>query len=128
MWMPISGDLGYQASDLGDIMSPSGRVLNQHWHNGQLRVRIRGRRRTVWRLVLEAFAGRPINGGYRPWHLNGNLRDNRYANLVYKGTARRLVVAPRVAHCRKDHELTGDNLKTWGYGAKHRICVTCRDG
>lgn len=109
---------------MGDVTTPSGKVLKQRFSDGRLRVRIRGRWYTVWKLVLEAFAGGP-RPGYRPWHLNGNLLDNRYENLVYRGAPRTEARPPRVDHCRMGHELTGENVETWG---KNRICVKCRDG
>ena len=123
--MPIGSAPGYQASDAGDIMSPAGRILRQQWTDGRLRVRVRGKKRTVWVLILEAFYGKPINGGYRPWHVNGDLRDNRLENLVYTGAPRTESAPPRVDHCRMGHELTQENTEIWGSG--NRICIQCRD-
>lgn len=125
IWMPINSAPGYSASDMGDIMSPKGLLLRQQYSSGRLRVRIRGKRRTVWHLVLEAFAG--SGRGYRPKHLNGNPFDNRYENLVYTGRPRREAPPSSPETCRKGHELIGDNVELWGY-SRHRICVACRDG
>lgn len=125
MWLPFAEAPGYRISDQGDVMSPRGKILRQQYHDGRLRVWIQGKRYTVWRVVLETFAGKPVNGGYRPWHLNGDLFDNRYENLVYAGAPRR-EFRERVDHCRMDHELTKENTEVWGTG--HRICLKCRAG
>ena len=124
-WLPIPSIPGCQASSMGDILSPSGKLLKQRYSNGQMRVRVRGRWYTVWKLVLEAFAGIPVGPGYRPWHLNGDLFDNRYENLVYRGSPRTELPPPRIELCSRGHELTGDNVKTWG--KNNRICVKCDD-
>lgn len=125
IWMPINGQPGFHVSDMGVFVSPSGKLLKQRFADGRLRVRIRGRWFTVWKVVLEAFAGGP-RAGYRPRHLNDDLFDNRYENLVYAGAPRTEARPPRIDHCRFDHELVGDNVEIWGM--KNRICVKCRDG
>ena len=124
VFMPIAAESGFQVSDTGIVIGPDGRELRQHVHKNGLRVRIRRKRYMVRRLVIEAFAGKPVRGTYRIRDRNGDPFDNRAINLVYAGGTRTSARSVPVDHCRKNHELTGDNVKTWGAG-RHRICVQC---
>jgi len=77
-WRPIPGHRG-EASSLGNVRGPSGRVLAlQEDRDGYLTVKLGGKRLRVHVLVQLAFAGPP-----EVRHLDGDRRNNRPPNLEY---------------------------------------------
>lgn len=93
IWRAVPSCPGYQASNLGRIKSPFGRVLSQENINGKGHRRVataRGgkRKKLVARLVCEAFI-RPPSSADRLGHINGAKGDNRPDNLQF--------AAPRVS-------------------------------
>jgi NUMOD4 motif-containing protein/HNH endonuclease len=112
-WRPIAGYPGYQVSDLGRVRSVdriiirmtkrgpvqvrlAGRVLRQgRARNGYLTVSLSGRSVNVHTLVLRAFRGEPLPG-HQGAHDNGDPRDNRAKNLLWK--TRRANEADKLRH------------------------------
>lgn len=83
-WASIPALDGYQASTLGEIRSPAGKIMSQRrTDSGGWQIEIAGRTWQVHRLVLTAFTGFGFLLGYRPKHLNEDKSDNRLSNLVW---------------------------------------------
>lgn len=97
IWKPVAGLIGlYEVSDRGQVRSlwQSGHgydrprteplVLRpQALRNGYVYVKVGRRKRSIHRLVLEAFVG-PCPEGCEAAHLNGLRGDNRAENLAWK--------------------------------------------
>lgn len=86
--------------------------------------------RHVHRLVMDAFVG-PQPLGMQTRHLNGNPADNRLENLTYgtpaengADTIRHGRSGANTTHCKRNHELAGDNLQAGAQG--RRVCLACR--
>jgi hypothetical protein len=80
----IPGYPGYSVSEDGRVRGPSGKWLKpKEGPYGHQSVWIAGKWPSVHRLVLLAFVG-PCPEGHEAAHENGNARDNRPANLVWK--------------------------------------------
>lgn len=126
----------YQASNLGRIIGPSGKVLRQRLnYRGYPVVEVsRGRssqETLVHRMVAMAFHGLPQEN-QECRHLNGNQTDNRSQNLawgsrsentidqVVHGTHRNI----RKTHCKRGHEFTAEN--TYVRGHHNRTCLACK--
>ncbi|AEJ92624.1 HNH endonuclease [Mycobacterium phage SirDuracell] len=74
---------GHQASSLGRIKNPKGKILTPRPHNGALRVDIGKRAVMVHDVILKTFSGNPPNLNYRVKHLNEDRTDNREENLMW---------------------------------------------
>ena len=136
-WRDIAGFEGlYQISDEGRVWSARSRIfLQPTWNKRRKYLYVtlcgdgRRVRRHVHRLVLEAFEG-PCPPGLECCHWNGDARNNSVTNLYWgtrldnmrdrirHGTTRR-------AYCRRNHELTSDNV--WVSRKGVRRCKQCRD-
>jgi hypothetical protein len=78
-WRPVPGYRGYEASSLGNVRGPRGRVLAlQEDRDGYLTVKLGGKRVRVNVVVQVAFAGPP-----EVRHLDGNRKNNQPGNLEY---------------------------------------------
>lgn len=75
----------YQISDYGRCQSPNG-ILRVSYPSpkGTGWLNLKGNTYRVDRLVLETFVGLPPGPTYGPRHKNGDLHDNRLANLVWE--------------------------------------------
>ena len=95
IWKPIPDYPGYEASSFGRVRSfwkrlgPGSKVLSDQsqrilsqWLDdcGYYRVQIKGKNRTVHRLVLEAFQG-PCPPGFESRHLDGIRKNVHESNL-----------------------------------------------
>lgn len=82
-WAAVASAPGYQVSDLGRVMSPSGRLIGKPNHaRGYVRVSIAAHRVVmVHHLVAEAFLG-PRRGA-RVLHRDRNPENNAATNLYY---------------------------------------------
>jgi len=96
LWRPVAGFPGYEVSSMGRLRSwkPLRMGAELPIHPRELKldgstkylainlIGLRGERarRSVHRLVLEAFVG-PCPRGLQACHNNGNARDNRASNL-----------------------------------------------
>lgn len=147
-WRVIEAWPNYEVSDLGQVRSmprerTAGGVLRPqankagYWHVALCADGVVKRVR-IHKLVLEAFVG-PCPEGQEARHLDDNRDDNRLANLVW-GTRREnradlrrtggFAQRPRArraggqqSHCRRQHELSGDNVYVGTDG--RRRCRTC---
>lgn len=104
VWRPIPSKPGFQASSLGRIRAPSGRILSAHKHIGGYRrvalciPRRKARRMgvphqckyLVHRLVCEAFHGPAPTPEHIAAHANHIGDDNRPGNLRWATTAEKL--------------------------------------
>lgn len=83
VFKPISGEPGYEVSDMGRVMR-DGRIIKGSKAGIGYRkiIFVSGAHRYVHHLVLETFAEeRPE--GYEACHLNGIRDDNRLSNLMW---------------------------------------------
>jgi len=110
----------------GTVLRP-GEMVSGHLH-----VAIGGISRTVHSLVAAAFIGpRPESQEVR--HINGHPADCRAANLEYGTRSDNAEDSKRhgthfhagLTHCKRGHELSGDNLQKVAAGNK-RACLACR--
>ena len=137
-WRPVVGYEGlYEVSDQGRVRSlisgrilrPATRRLSGHKHVMLCRPSQVG---LVHQLVAAAFLG-PRPDGAETRHLNGDSGDNRAANLQYGTRSENTEDSKRhgthfhagLTHCKRGHELTGDNLQKVAAGNK-RTCLACR--
>ena len=122
IWLPAVGWEGsYQVSSMGRVRSLiSGKILRPGRASSHyLTVSLRGKTRTVHRLVIESFTG-PCPEGMECCHVNGDRLDNRACNLRWDtrtennrdllrhGTHHYLART----HCKRGHELTDENTFT----------------
>lgn len=94
----------------------------------------RKRNRLVHQLVMEAFVG-PCPPGMLVRHLNGHAYDNRLENLAYGTPLENAADAKRHGtvrspisertHCKRGHELSGENIYRRGEGGRLRVCKAC---
>lgn len=150
-WKHVLGWQGfYEVSDHGNVRSVdreveqrngvkrrfSGRMLRQSNLNGYRTVSLNrpgvNERRTVHRMVLEAFVG-PRPEGLEACHANHDRKDNRLENLRWdtrKANAEDRIHAGNAigwnaekTHCKHGHEFTPEN--TYVHRGE-RACRTCR--
>ena len=139
----VNGELGWLASETGVewrrasdpdyavsadgrvVNLRTGRVLKGYVSEGVVNVSLRGRRRPVQLLVLEAFGGvRPR--GMVAGRVNGDRWDNRVENLrwVPRGTKRE-----PATHCPQGHAYDAENTDVSPSGLRRcRVCRAGREG
>jgi hypothetical protein len=138
-WRPVSGWVGYEVSDLGQVRSSRrgrvqvlrGGVDPRGYRNVTLFRGARSTKRQVWvhALVIEAFVG-PRPEGMQVRHLNGDPTDNRLSNLAYGSPAENVAdsfahgTRGRASHCLRGHEFTPEN--TYLNARGHQNCRACR--
>lgn len=134
-WKPVVGhEDSYEVSDRGNVRNiRSGRVKKFGWHkDGYRQVTIKGKTRTVHRLVAQAFLGPSDLPIVR--HLDGNPRNNVVANLAwgtYSDNVRDSIEHGTyvngnagITHCKNGHEFTVKNTYVTRAGA--RACRACQ--
>ncbi|ATN90828.1 HNH endonuclease [Gordonia phage Lysidious] len=149
LWRPVVGYEGYyEVSDHGHVRSLDRLVET----SDDRTLRIRGRDRKLWRtpdghlktslskdgesrvplvhrLVMDAFVG-PCPPGMEVCHRNGIGTDNRLVNLQYGTRSENAVDQVRhgvhnmasKTHCKRNHELTADNVYFYRGGRTCRAC------
>lgn len=148
-WRPIPGYEGlYEVSDQGRVRSLDrlvitkrgrpypmrGQYLSLHQRPPRYaRVKLQGKGHNVHRIVLLAFVG-PLPEGHHSCHNNGNITDNRLANLRYDtvssnirdsvrhGTQRET----RKTHCPKGHPYNTSNTEYIERANRPGISRKCR--
>ena len=154
-WRPVVGHEGaYEVSDLGRVRSLDQRIEQKHYKGKTivfvkpgrvLRLQYRrgghliaalcakGRvvRRYVHQLVLESFVG--LRGeGQVTLHLNHVADDNRLVNLRWGTQLENILMdntpgGPRFkTHCKRGHELGGDNSMPWAAAKGWKNCKACK--
>jgi hypothetical protein len=107
----------------GKIIRP-GRAASGHLNNTQIG-------KGVHVIVAEAFIG-PRPAGMETRHIDGDPSNNRLENLEYGTRSENAEDSKRhgthfhagVTHCKRGHELTGDNLQK--HANVERTCLACR--
>lgn len=96
-WKDIVGFTNYQVSDLGRVRNKTtGRILRTYSGDRYLSVMLgnknRSKRRSVHRLVAEAFMGEHDDNA-QVNHINGNRHDNRLVNLEWSDASKNQIHA-----------------------------------
>jgi hypothetical protein len=124
VWVEIPGKPGYVVSNLGQVMSPFGRILKPQKNGkyGYVGVCLgKGPRYYLHRLVAAAFIG--DGEGLDVDHINGDTSDNRLSNLRYLSHAENMAAQrERKPTCRKGHTFADAYWDPRG----RRQCRTCR--
>jgi type II secretory pathway pseudopilin PulG len=133
-WLPVVGYEGaYEVSDKGRVRSVDRMVLKgRPDRNGYPRVNLRGKTKTVHRLVLESFIG-PCPDGQVACHANDIKTDNRLENLRWDtpdANARDMVINgkhhnARKTHCKRGNEFTPHSVYSRTAQNGRRQCVIC---
>jgi hypothetical protein len=126
----------YEASNLGRVIGPSGKILRQRINRRgypvvEVSLGTSSQETLTHRMVAMAFHGLPLPD-QECRHLNGVQTDNRADNLawgshsensmdqVLHGTHRNI----SKTHCKRGHEFTPEN--TYCRGPGKRTCLTCK--
>ncbi|QEA11297.1 HNH endonuclease [Mycobacterium phage Buttons] len=139
-WRPVVGHEGkYLVSDEGQILSLiTGKTLRPATReSGHQHVMLAqpSRCALVHALVAESFLGpRPEGSRVEIRHLNGDATDNRVENLRYGTRSENAEDSKRHGthfnagrtHCKRGHELAGDNLQKHSGPGSRRTCLACR--
>lgn len=132
-WKIIPGHDNYEASNDGRVRHRNGTERGQATNeSGHKVVRLDGQRHYVHRLVLLAFKGEPDPARDLGCHRNDNPGDNRLENLYWGSHADNrsdAVANGRFAektHCKRGHELSGNNLDPASLKQGLRACRACK--
>lgn len=153
VWKPVIGYEGYyEVSSYGRVRSVARQIVRTNGTTMSVRERIlkhrlddhRRPRVSTWKdgvgkeskvciLVAEAFFG-PRRDGLIVCHYDGNPENNYVENLRWDTlSANRLDDVrlgvhneSRKTHCKRNHELSGDNLCPRGLDKGKRVCLECR--
>ncbi|RBW56814.1 hypothetical protein DS909_08910 [Phaeobacter gallaeciensis] len=88
-WRPVVGVAGYQVSNLGQVRNAANVIMRQQVQAGYATIMIGSRtdgsrkRRSVHRLVCEAFTGPPPTDQHQVAHRDGDSLNNTQWNLQW---------------------------------------------